>query len=137
MDDAVDLLGSRDRAKRGCVPLAASGRLGFAGVGLLAAERVGLAMLLASGFVEALAEFAVLQFQQGQASAEVAEFAVSFLAAGASGMIRGHRDLHKRWWARRRLHCEVLQPRCILMVGAASRCRNGLRRGCVPGRAKT
>jgi hypothetical protein len=31
----------------------------FAGLGFLAAERVRLAMLLASGFVQALTEFAV------------------------------------------------------------------------------
>jgi hypothetical protein len=45
-----------------------SGLLGLAGNRLLAAERVGLAVLLAAGFVEALAEFAVLLFHLGQAA---------------------------------------------------------------------
>jgi hypothetical protein len=137
VDNAVDLLGSRHGAERRRVPLAAPGSLGFAGVGLLATEGVGLAMLFASCFVKALLEFAVLEFQQGQASAETAEFAVPFLAAGAYGEIRGHRDLPKRWWARKRLVREVLQPRCIPMVGVASRYGNGLGRGSIPGRAKT
>jgi hypothetical protein len=58
-------------------------------------------MLLASGFIEALAEFAVVSFQLGQAAAEVPEFAVPFLAAGAESRVRGHRDLHKRRCAKR------------------------------------
>lgn len=60
MDDPVDLLRSRHAAKSGRVPLGSSGLVGFAGFGFLAAERVGLTMRLASGFVQPLAEFAVL-----------------------------------------------------------------------------
>jgi hypothetical protein len=115
-------------------------------------------MLLASGFVEALAEFAVLDLQlgqaadettvlaleglsllgqPGQASAEVSKFAVLLLAADTLGRVRGHRNLHKRWWARARLFREALEPRCIPIVEAASRCGSGLGRGCFASRAKT
>jgi threonine/homoserine efflux transporter RhtA len=94
------------------VPLGASGLLAFAGLRFLAAERVGLAMLFASGFVQPLTEFAVLVFhlgqaanqavvltleglvllvQHGQASAQVQQFAVAFLAAETWRTTRGHR----------------------------------------------
>jgi len=49
------------------VSLGASGLLAFADCRLLAAERVRLAVLFATGFVEALAEFTVLSFNLGQA----------------------------------------------------------------------
>jgi hypothetical protein len=79
---------------------------------------VGLALLFAVGFVEALAKVTILEFHPGQAAdqtlilaleglhflgqhsqaaAEVPEFAVAFLAAGTRGRSRGHRNLHKRW----------------------------------------
>jgi hypothetical protein len=60
VDDPVDLAGRRHGAERGHVPLGSPGLPGLARVRLPSAERVGLAMLLASGFVEALPEFAVL-----------------------------------------------------------------------------
>jgi hypothetical protein len=46
----------------------ASGLLEFAGLRFLAAEGMGLAMLLTPNFVEALAEFTVLLFHLGQAA---------------------------------------------------------------------
>jgi hypothetical protein len=51
---------SRHGPERGRVPLAPPGLLGLARIRFPPPERVGLAMLLAAGFVEALAEFAVL-----------------------------------------------------------------------------
>jgi hypothetical protein len=78
-------------------------------------------MLFASGFVQASAEFAVLLFyldqatnqalvlpleglpfpsQHGQASAQVQEFPVTFLAAGTQGTASGHGDLHQHGSAR-------------------------------------
>jgi hypothetical protein len=93
----------------------------LAGIRLLAAERVGLAVLLAAGFVEALAEFAVLWFdlgqaadqatvlpleglvflgQHGQASAQVQQFPIALLAAETRDTTRGHGDLQKLWSAR-------------------------------------
>jgi hypothetical protein len=68
VDDAINLLGSGHGAESRLVSLEASGRLEFAGLRFLAAERVGLAVLLAAGFVQALMEFAVLLFHLGQAS---------------------------------------------------------------------
>jgi hypothetical protein len=74
----------------------------------LAAERVGLAMLFASGLVQALTEFVVLHFHLGQAAdqalvlaleglmllvqhgkavAQLPKFAVTFLAAKTRGTI--------------------------------------------------
>jgi hypothetical protein len=50
------------------VSLGASGLLEFAGLRFLAAEWVGLAILFAAGFVQALAEIAVLLFHLGQAA---------------------------------------------------------------------
>jgi hypothetical protein len=41
---------------------------GWAGLSLLAAEGMGLAVRLAAGFVQALTEFAVLSFHSGQAA---------------------------------------------------------------------
>jgi hypothetical protein len=68
VDDAVDLLGRGHGAQRGRVPLGPPGLVGCAGLGFLAAERVGLAVRFSAGFVEALAEFAVVSFQLGQAA---------------------------------------------------------------------
>jgi hypothetical protein len=129
------------------VSVGASRLLGFAGLRFLAAERVGLAMLFAAGFVQALAEFTVLFFhlgqaafqavvvwpegldflgQQGDASAEVQQFPIAFLAAETRGRTRGHNDLHELCAARGRLVLEVLQPRCILIVRTGSRGRDEL-----------
>jgi hypothetical protein len=68
MDDTIDLLGSRHGTEIRLVSLGASRLFGCAGLRLLAAERVGLAVLFAAGFVQALAEFVVLLFDLGQAS---------------------------------------------------------------------
>src|SRR5262249_11317830 len=75
--------------------------------------------------------------QHGQASAQVQDFPVTFLAAETRGTSRGHRDLHKLCSVRGRLVLEVLQPRCIPILRAESRSRNRLRKGCFPGREKT
>jgi hypothetical protein len=50
------------------MPDGASRLLGLAGLRLLASEGVGLAMLFAVGFVQALAECTVLFFHFGQAA---------------------------------------------------------------------
>jgi hypothetical protein len=68
VDDPVDLVRRWDGTQGRLVPLGASGLLGFAGFGFLAAERVSLAMLFASGFVQALTEFAVLYLHLDQAA---------------------------------------------------------------------
>jgi hypothetical protein len=68
VDDTSDLLGRRDGAEGGLVPLGAARLFACAGLRLLAAERVGLAVLFASGLVQALAEIAVLVFHLGQAA---------------------------------------------------------------------
>jgi hypothetical protein len=115
-------------------------------------------MLFASGFVQALAEFAALSFHRGQAAdqaavlaledlmllghhgqaaAQVQKFPIAFLAADTRGTTRGHGDLQELYSARGRLIFEVLEPRCILIVRAESRSRNRLRKGCFPGREKT
>src|SRR5262249_30705246 len=49
--------------------------------------------------------------------------------------LRSHRT-PKFCCARGGLVLEVLQPRCISIVGAASRCGTGLGKGCIAGRAK-
>jgi hypothetical protein len=50
------------------VSLGASRLFEFARLCFLAAERVRLAMMLTSGFIQELAEFAVLSFHFGQAA---------------------------------------------------------------------
>jgi hypothetical protein len=105
------------------VPLGASRLIEFAGFRLLAAERVRLAVLFASGFVQALAELAVLSFhfgqatnqamilplegllflsQHSQASAQEQQFPITILAASThtQGTTRGHGDLHELCAAR-------------------------------------
>jgi hypothetical protein len=93
----------------------------LAGLRLPAAERVRLAVLLTSGFVQALAEFAVLSFhfgqaagqamirplegllflgQHGQSSAQEQQFPIALLAASTRGTTRGHGDLHELCAAR-------------------------------------
>jgi hypothetical protein len=106
VDDAIDLVGSRDGAECGLVPLGASRLFECAGFRLLASERVRLAVLFAAGLVQALAEIAVLYFhlgqaafqalvippkgldflgQQGEAAAQVQDLAVPFLTARTRG----------------------------------------------------
>jgi hypothetical protein len=115
-------------------------------------------MLFASSFVQALAEFAVLLFylgqatnqalvlpleglpflsQYGQASAQVQEFPVTFLATGTQGMARGHGDLHQLGSGRGRRVIEGVQPSCSPIVWAGSRSRGGRGKGCLPGRERT
>jgi hypothetical protein len=115
-------------------------------------------MSFASGFVQALVEFAALSFhlgqaadhaavlplegpmllvQHGQSAAQLQQFAVPFLATETRGATRGHGDLHEHCSARRSLVLEVLQPRCVFIVRAESRSRNRLRKGRLPGREKT
>jgi hypothetical protein len=66
VDGTIDLFGSGHGAESRLVSLGASELLEFAGLRLLAAEWVGLAMLFASGFVQPMAEFAALSFHLGQ-----------------------------------------------------------------------
>jgi hypothetical protein len=110
-------------------------------------------MLFASGFIQALAKFAVLQFhlgeaadqamvlplkgllflrQYGQASAHVQKFPITFLAAETWDATRCHGDLHKLGSAR-----EGRSSRCIPIVRAGSSSRNRLKKGCFPGGEKT
>jgi hypothetical protein len=103
---------------------------------------VGLAVLFAAGFVEALTEFAVLSFhlgqpanqtmvlplegllffgQHGQASAQVQDLVISVLTAWTSGTTRGHGNFPEEgcveagWSAR----CSSL--RCTVIIGRQSR----------------
>src|SRR5262249_54833567 len=151
-------IGSGHGTESGRVPLAASGLLGSARLRFLAAERVGLAMPFASGFVQALAEFEVLLFhlgkatnqavvlaleglmhliQDSQAPAQLQKFAVTLLAPGTRGTTRGHKDLNELCSARGKLVIKVLQPRCIRIVGARSSWRVELEPATCQGKKQT
>src|SRR5262249_9443080 len=128
--------------ERGRVPLTASGLLGLARLRFLAAERVGLAMLFASGFVQAVAEFAVLLFHLGQAafqavvvspegldfrgqprdaSAEVQDLAVPLLTAWTRGTTRKHGALPKDSSRKAGWSAWCGSSRCTSILGPRSR----------------
>jgi hypothetical protein len=88
VDDPVDLLGRGHGAERGRVPLAAPGFLGLAGLRFPAAEGVGLALLFPSGFVQTLAEFAVLLFHLREATDQAAVLALEgLMLLGQQGQV--------------------------------------------------
>jgi hypothetical protein len=70
VDDAIDLLGRGHGMESRLVSRGASGLLELAGLRFLAAERMGLAVLLVAGFVQTLTEFAALSFHLGQAASQ-------------------------------------------------------------------
>jgi hypothetical protein len=85
VDDAVDLIGSRHGSKVGFMSLAASGLVALL-FAVLAAKRVGLAIVLPVPVAKLLTKFCNLVLQLRDA-------AVALLATGARRTVRSHGPL--------------------------------------------